>query len=760
MAETLTELVAKIKTDATELKQGLSESEKATEASSQKMSASLQKVGMAMTASGAAITAALGFMGKAAIDEEINMKRLATTIENSGTSYDSVKDSMEALIATTQRKTGIADNEQRDILNRLILVTNDYGKALELLPTVLDLAAAGEMDATTAATYLGKAYLELEQGAEKVSVRFGQASLQFKNMEDIQNRVAGAAENLANPLSVLKASIGDVAEAIGANLIPMIKGAVDKIVDIAEKVQNWMKENPKLAKTLTITTGAIGAFLGVTGSLLLILSKLISLAPLVGGAFHAMLGPIGLVTGLVAALVAGLGFLFTAMKGARAETNEWTEALKIAKKELANLEESGYGMGKRANELREQIDRLNTALETHNKLVKEGTVNEYNLADAYEQRAKLTEKIAKHQEKLNRLKAEEVREGTGYADIISRNIEKQEIAIANLESEYITLTDAIRKQIDGMENLDAIFEKAPRDIRDYIDTLRVTQWELERTAAAANKLKEEAEDTEEAIDGKTKAIEEEKTADEEAADSIDKLVDSLEHQRSEAGKLGITIEDVVDALIQGKKWTDKTKESLISLGGATADVNEFLDVLGITAQYVSGILEKHANEIDRVGDSYDTAKEKAEEFASTQEELAKQQEELARQQEMITSATAAGARTPTQIPALQSAWDEVRKLRSSGLWEAAQEYQEKILMPLTQKVWGFQKGGIVPGGIGQPQLAMVHGGETIVPPNKSLGGVTVNFTQPVFFEREDDMNRFVDKISRTLDRKYRLSGRL
>jgi len=69
---------------------------------------------------------------------------------------------------------------------------------------------------------------------------------------------------------------------------------------------------------------------------------------------------------------------------------------------------------------------------------------------------------------------------------------------------------------------------------------------------------------------------------------------------------------------------------------------------------------------------------------------------------------------------------------------------------------GYATGGIVPGAIGQPQLAVVHGGETIIPANESMGGVTVNFTQPVFFDREDTMNRFVDKISKAIDRKQRL----
>uniref|UniRef100_A0A6M3KGU2 Tail tape measure protein n=1 Tax=viral metagenome TaxID=1070528 RepID=A0A6M3KGU2_9ZZZZ len=304
MAETLTELVARIKTDSTELEKGLTGAEKATEASSRRMQDSLKQVGIAMAAAGAAITAALGLMGKAAIDEEINIKRLATTVENSGTAYDSVRDSMEALIATTQRKTGVADDEQRNILNRLILITNDYGKALELLPTVLDLAAAGEMDATTAATYLGKAFLELEDGAEEVSVRFGQASLKFKSMEDIQNRVAGAAENLVNPLSVLRASIGDVAESIGATLIPIIKGAVDKIVDIAIKIQDWITENPELAKTLAIVAAALGVVLTVVGGLILILPTLISGITAFGVVFHVALGPIGLISLAIAGLIA------------------------------------------------------------------------------------------------------------------------------------------------------------------------------------------------------------------------------------------------------------------------------------------------------------------------------------------------------------------------------------------------------------------------------------------------------------------------
>jgi hypothetical protein len=72
----------------------------------------------------------------------------------------------------------------------------------------------------------------------------------------------------------------------------------------------------------------------------------------------------------------------------------------------------------------------------------------------------------------------------------------------------------------------------------------------------------------------------------------------------------------------------------------------------------------------------------------------------------------------------------------------------------------YQYGGIA----WHPQIASLAETEPelITPLSKlgNLGGnVTINFTEPIFFDREDSMNKFVDKISKTLDRKYRLSGR-
>lgn len=42
---------------------------------------------------------------------------------------------------------------------------------------------------------------------------------------------------------------------------------------------------------------------------------------------------------------------------------------------------------------------------------------------------------------------------------------------------------------------------------------------------------------------------------------------------------------------------------------------------------------------------------------------------------------------------------------------------------LFKNLRGFANGGIVPGYVGEPQLAMVHGGEVVTPPGKSLGNI-------------------------------------
>ena len=85
----------------------------------------------------------------------------------------------------------------------------------------------------------------------------------------------------------------------------------------------------------------------------------------------------------------------------------------------------------------------------------------------------------------------------------------------------------------------------------------------------------------------------------------------------------------------------------------------------------------------------------------------------------------------------------------------AQEWAKRVGATFERGNWQipeFQSGGIVP----STGLAMVHGGETIIPANEGLSNITIQFTQPVFFDREDTMNKFVDMIRKGIQRQDRL----
>ncbi len=728
MAETLQELIVRIKADATELEKGLTGAEKQTEASSKKMSDSLKKIGTGMAVAGAAITAAMGLMGKAAIDEQINIKRLATTMHNAGTEYDDVRDSLEALISTTQRKTGVADNEQRDILNRLILVTKDYNKALELLPTTLDLAAAGSMDATTAATYLGKAYLELEDGADEVTVRFGQASLQFKSMEDIQNRVAGSAENLVNPLDVLKATMGDVSEVIGSFLVPHIKEMIGKIVDVAIKIQNWAKEHPELARQLAILTSGLGIALTVIGGLILAIPKLTVAWKALSLAFTA--SPIGWV-------VVGLTAIGLAVIGVIDKINQQREATKkLSDEYYANL-----AAQEKAGEV--AITYVNGM--THVEKVTKGVTKATSaLKDIIKP---TTDEIKK---KIEELKAEYGDLGNAIKSKGDMARQAAQTAKDALASELDKARESTDKQLGFLSKLyaekirlvNAGAESAIKSIQDQIDAID-QQTELENQALEdkydqdrlAKLSGEERTDFLAEIERKKLLRERE--------DRKDALRDSIEKVRTDT-------QNKVDKLNEELSTAQQVeRDRLTATENRINETNIKLDVAleKELARLATELKEAEKQEIAKLGVLNNALLKEEEANQSSYNKRLEQAKEYQRQlYEIMGGETLPSGTTGMAIP-------------TGGLkttpWGVIVGPGERAVSP-SGEVFVGAEGGIVT----QPTMSLIGeaGPEAVIPLNEigSMGGVTINFTQPIFFDREDTMNRFVDMIRKGIQRQDRL----
>jgi hypothetical protein len=278
----------------------------------EKNKAGFKAMGAAMTGAGLAITAALTLSVKAAAEEEQGIIKLSKALENVGVDYNVVKKSLDSVISSTMKKTGIADDKQRASLQSLLEVTGDYNKALKLMPLALDLATAKGIDAASAAQIVGK----VAQGNTGILARYGvvlkEGATATEALGELQKKFGGQAEaygkTMSGQLDILKNSFGDIMETIGSQLLPILTDLLKNHISPAiEKIQAWTDANPGLTKTIVIVAGVIGGLLAVMGPLLLILPGLTAGVALFGVALHVAMGPVGWISlaimGLAAAAI-------------------------------------------------------------------------------------------------------------------------------------------------------------------------------------------------------------------------------------------------------------------------------------------------------------------------------------------------------------------------------------------------------------------------------------------------------------------------
>ena len=92
----------------------------------------------------------------------------------------------------------------------------------------------------------------------------------------------------ANRMKRFLAQMRDLSVAIGSNLIPILSEWLGKMAEVVSRITEWVKENPKLAKTITLVVAGLGTALTILGPLLFMLPFIVSGITLVANA--AVLG--------------------------------------------------------------------------------------------------------------------------------------------------------------------------------------------------------------------------------------------------------------------------------------------------------------------------------------------------------------------------------------------------------------------------------------------------------------------------------------
>lgn len=221
--------------DVDNLNKSLKAASKDVDTFGDKMGKVGKMVGAAFAAAAAAAGAyaiKIGVEGvKAAIEDEKAQTQLALALENATGATKAQIAATEQSILQMSLATGVADDELRPALGRLVRSTSDTEKAQQLLATALDISAATGKPLESVANALGKAYDGNTASLGKLGIGLSAAELKTMNFTQVQGKLSdlfgGAAarnaDTYAGRIARMQIAFDEAKETIGFALLPILE---------------------------------------------------------------------------------------------------------------------------------------------------------------------------------------------------------------------------------------------------------------------------------------------------------------------------------------------------------------------------------------------------------------------------------------------------------------------------------------------------------------------------------------------------------
>lgn len=330
------ELRREIITTESKLKHFQAEQKKLDRVKFTNLGNSFKNVGSKITAVGRTITTTMSVIGAAAIyagKQMIAASQAQTQAEQKlaeiyktrmGANKQAVKSTLE--LASAQQKVGVVGDEVAlSFAQQMATYSSAPSTVNKLIPAFENLLVqqkglnGTQEDAVGLANMFGKAMMGQAGALKRAGISFTDAQAEVLKYGTEEEKASMLAEVItqnvghmneefaktdAGKIQQAKNSIGDMAEEIGAILLPAVANLVSWLQEhVLPKVQqfiDFMKEHPQLgnmALAITAIVTALGPLVMLIGTIVSGVGSLISFIP-------TLLGPIGLVIAAVAAAIA------------------------------------------------------------------------------------------------------------------------------------------------------------------------------------------------------------------------------------------------------------------------------------------------------------------------------------------------------------------------------------------------------------------------------------------------------------------------
>jgi hypothetical protein len=272
------------------------------ETNSEKAQFAIKKAAVPAAAAIGALTVALGDAVSAAIADTAAQEKLAGQLARTTGATDAQIKANEDWISTQGKLLGYTDDQLRPALSKLATQTHDLTKAQEGVALAMDIATATGKPLETVTTALEKAYGGNEKALAKLSPELKDMIKSGMNLDEVMGVLSktfgGAASEAANTTAgkfkLMKISLDETKESIGASLLPVVEAVLPYLKGMAD----WASKNPGV---FTIIAGTIGA---IAVSILAVNTAM-------------ALNPFGLIAVGIGLLVTGIGIAYTKFEGFR-----------------------------------------------------------------------------------------------------------------------------------------------------------------------------------------------------------------------------------------------------------------------------------------------------------------------------------------------------------------------------------------------------------------------------------------------------------
>jgi hypothetical protein len=231
--------------------------------SAKKQAIAMKLVGGAFAAAGVAASAFAVKLARdgvrAALEDEKSLTMLNKTLTNLGVGFQS--SAVDDFVNKLQFSTGVADDQLRPALNRLVLATGSVTEAQDMLSLALDVSSGTGKDLESVSVALAKAAGGQYTALQRLGVGLDKSILETKDLDLItktlgdrfSGQASAAANTYAGRLQILTLGAEEAKEAIGYGLLDAAEtvakalgynagGLAQSLADTGEEIGNSIRE--------------------------------------------------------------------------------------------------------------------------------------------------------------------------------------------------------------------------------------------------------------------------------------------------------------------------------------------------------------------------------------------------------------------------------------------------------------------------------------------------------------------------------------